>query len=296
MKKNKSSHIVRWLMAAIIVAISYIAFMGAMKDGLTLTNNSNNKIDNMDSIDELLDTVHFPLNIPKYITESDDKLNIELIAGQIVQINTDKFVFKASSFVANDADILGLYEESKLENKYTVKNSDIKYIKYRQQYKDYPNCTLIDWCTDETTYGLMIEADISLDEALKIIGVDKKNIEEYSETADTEVDANSDYTEYSIDGVLKISLPQFSEEVTHVDTGDASAFFAGDTMLFLVDYSKQDIKNGLYSDMDCIDISNDIKIYYDSNNAYDPNTEAYDDYNIWLSAIDDICGTIVIKK
>lgn len=299
MKDKKSSHIGVWLMIAIIAVISYIAFMGALKDGVTLNNDNRNGVNNIESIEELQDKVYFTLDIPSFVTETDEELNIKVIAGQVVSINTTTFVLKASSFVDVEADILGLYEESKIDKTYNVNDSNIIYFEYRQGYKDYPNCTIINWCTNETSYGLMIEDDISLDRALEIIGIDSNNISVYNETnAENEntVSYNTDdFIEYIIDNQLIIKLPQFKGNVTHIDTAGVSAFFSGDTLLFLVVYNEKDIQEGTYSEQSVIDVSDNIKIYYSDNNTYDKGSDAYSDYELMLLTIDDIGKTIVYK-
>lgn len=299
MKDKKSSHIGVWLMIAIIAVISYIAFMGALKDGVTLNNDNRNGVNNIESIEELQDKVYFTLDIPSFVTETDEELNIKVIAGQVVSINTTTFVLKASSFVDVEADILGLYEESKIDKTYNVNDSNIIYFEYRQGYKDYPNCTIINWCTNETSYGLMIEDDISLDRALEIIGIDSNNISVYNETnAENEstVSYNTDdFIEYIIDDQLLIKLPQFKGNVTHIDTAGVSAFFSGDALLFLVVYNEKDIQEGTYSEQSVIDVSDNIKIYYSSNNTYDKGSDAYNDYELMLLTIDDIGKTIVYK-
>lgn len=299
MKDKKSSHIGVWLMIALIAVISYIAFMGALKDGVTLNSDNKNGVNNIESIEELQDKVYFTLDIPSFVAETDEELNIKVIAGQVVSINTTYFVLKASSFVDVKADILGLYEESEIDETYDVNNSDIIYFEYRQGYKDYPNCTIINWCTNETSYGLMIEDDISLDKALEIIGVDSDNISTYIKTNienESTVSYNTDdFIEYIIEDQLIIKLPQFKGNVTHVDTAGVSAFFSGDTLLFLVVYNEKDIQEGTYSEQSVIDVSDDIKIYYNSNNTYDQGSDAYDDYELMLLTIDDIGKTIVYK-
>lgn len=295
MKDKKSSHIGLWLMMALLAVISYFLFMGALKDGVTL-NEDNSIISNVESLKDLQDKVYFELDIPSYVSETDEELNIEVVAGQIVSINTTKFVLKASLFVDIKADTLGLYETSEVVEQYNVSNSDILYVKYRQGYVDYPSCTIINWCTSETSYGLMIEDDLTLEESLEIIGINKEQLLDITETDNSiEEDINDDFIEYIIEDKYLIKLPQFKGEVTHVDTAGVSAFFAGDTLLFLVVYNEKDIQNGTYAEQSVVDVRNDIKIYYDSNNTYDNGSDAYDDYELMLLTIDDIAKTIVNK-
>ena len=294
-KGNKSSHIGVWLMIALIAVISYFAFIGALKDGITLNKENVKGIDNIESLSDLKDKVYFKIDIPSYVSESKEKLNIEVVAGQVVSINTTYFVMKASSFVDINADILGLYEESATEKRYNVKDSDIIYFKYRQGYADYPSCTIINWYTNETSYGIMIEDNINLDMAIEIIGLSKDKLyEDNNITVDSNSDTEND-TEYIMSNKYLIKLPEFKGNVTHVDIDGVSAFFTDDNLLFLVVYNDEDIRSGVYSEQSVVDVDDNIKIYYDSNNTYDKGSDAYSDYELMLSKIDSIAKTIVCK-
>ena len=298
MKNKKSSHIGMWLMIALIAVISYFAFMGALKDGITLNKDNGNGVTNVTSLSELKDKVYFELDIPSYVTDADEELHIEVVAGQVVVINNTKFVMKASIFANVNADILGLYEKSNVEKCFFVNNSNIIYFKYRQGYNDYPNCTIINWHTNETSYGLMIEDNVSFSDALSIIGIDELQLSEdviESNTEDrTKYDVN-EFKEYMIEDKIYIKLPHFSGCITHVDTYGVSAFFADDTLLFLVVYNDEDIQNNTYSEQSVVNVSDSIKIYYDSINTYDKGSDAYSDYELMLLTIDDIAKTIVYK-
>ena len=295
MSDKKQSRIKLWLIAGVLLAISSIVFMGAMKDGMTTTKSSK-VIDNVSSINDLQRKVNFKLDVPSYVTDTKDKLQIEVVAGQIAQINTEKFVFKASYFVDNDADILGLYEKSKTEKKYNVNDSDIKYFKYRQGYKDYPNCTLLNWCTDETTYGLMIEDDISFEKALDIIGIDKKNISEVKDTESTESTDNTELKEYKLTDNLSIDMPEFKQEIRVEDLGDQVAVYAGNALLFVAAVNNAEVDLGPSDDASVIDAGNGTKIYYNKDNTYDPGTDDYSDYELWLSTIDSALKTLINKE
>ena len=241
MGEKKSSHKGLWLVMAMLAVISYFIFMGSYKDGITLNNDNNKVVNNIDSIKELHNSVSFELSIPEYVTNCKEELEIEVVAGQVATVYSTKFVMKASLFVDVKADILGLYEESEVEENFIVKDSDIVYFKYRQGYVEYPNCTIINWCTNETSYGLMIEDNLILDEALDIIGISSEQL--YDVETNAEIDEitqeNEGFTEYIIEDKYIIKLPQFKGEVTHIEMDNVSAFFAGDCLLFLVVYNEE---------------------------------------------------------
>lgn len=298
MGNKKLSHKGLWLVMAILAVISYFVFVGAFKDGITLTNDSNNGVSNIESIEELKNSVLFKLDIPEYVTNSEEELTIEVVAGQVATVYSTKFVMKASLFVNINADILGLYEDSKVEEDFIVKNSNITYFKYRQGYVEYPNCTIINWCTHETSYGLMIEEDLTLEESLNLLGLSAESLVEDVDEPLVEEDISEEdntYTEYTIEDKYSIKLPQFKGEVTHIDMDSVSAFFAGDSLLFLVVYNEEYIRDGVYEEQSVIDISDNLKIYYNSSNTCDYSKDAYEDYELLLSTIDDIAKTIVSK-
>lgn len=299
---KKSSHLALWLIAAILAVISYFVFMGTIKNGISVSNNSNkNGIKTYESIEDMVNKVSLKLDIPEYVTQSKEDLTIQSTYNQLISIYCNKFAFKASNFVGVAADPLGLYEDSKVDNKYSVNDTNITFFRYRTGYKDYPNSTLINWCTNDTMYGLMIGEEIKENDALKIVGISKDKIETYTGDDNTEDNTennntNSKYKQYDVTDKIKIKLPNFNGKVTTKDMGNCKAFYVDNNVFFIIVYDKKAIDKGLYKNSGSIKIGNNIELDYDKNNAFDHNTDAYKDYNLFLTTIDDICNTIIYKE
>lgn len=303
MKDNKkSSHLALWLIAAIIAVISYFMFMGVIKNGISVSNGNNDAkkgVKTYKSIDDMLHKTSLKLEIPEYIVKSNEELTIQSTYNQLISIYCNKFAFKASNFVGVAADPLGLYEDSKVDNKYSVNDTNITLFRYRTGYKDYPNSTLINWCTNDTMYGLMIGEEIKENDALKIVGISKEKISNYTDDnkeADNTEEDKSKYKQYNVTDTIKIKLPKFSGDVTTKDMGNCKAFYVDNNIFFIIVYDKDAIDNKLYKNSGSIKIDNNIELDYDKSNTFDHNTKAYDDYNLFLSTIDDICDTIIYEE
>jgi hypothetical protein len=299
MKDKKSSHLGIWLIAVVLLATSYIVFIQSFKDGINIDNSSSNSTE-YDSIADLLaDSTFSGAEIPEYVTSSGEELNISVEYGSFATIYTDTFVFKFAQFVGVNANALALYEDAEIDHRYYVDDSNVTYFRYRQQYSEYPNCTIIDWCTDEMMYGLMIEDDISEDDAKSIVGISNCNLTEYIVDSDSEAEETS--TELVGDTVtlsdnIELTLPEFSEEVETYDLGDMLAIYSGETFLFLVADINTVVGDDNFSDYELITCDHNMIIAYYPENTYDPDSNAYDDYELLLSTIDNIALTMVYNE
>ena len=197
MGENKKNNISKTLIVFILCIIASIWFLSAYKDGINLTNNNTKKYS---SLNELMNDTTLEIKLPEFI-ESEENLNIETKIGKLVQINNNNFVIKITDFVNNMADPLGLYDTSNIDNLYTVdsENTNIKFFRYRVGYKEYKNCTIINWCTDSTAYGLMIEKSIDQEDALNMLELSKSSLSEYIEESYDNTNELKDNTgEYTI--------------------------------------------------------------------------------------------------
>lgn len=306
MNKKKSTNYKVWIVAAILAVASCIAFIGATKNGITLDSNNAKGIKTYSSISEMQSDINLNIRLSDYILNNCNNISIESVSGQMItiygEINSTAFVLKTAAFVDKGADTLGLYEDSQIQVAYNTVNSDINYVVYRQGYIEYPNCTIINWCTNETAYGMMIESLLDESSILEIIGIQDNNIVKAesavqdNKNSDTSTNYNVEYFDtYNVFGKYFIKLPEFNTEVTHIDTAEASAFFAGDTLLFIVTFDETDSIKNEYSEYSRLSVNDRVAVYYLDINTYDPDTIAYNDYDIMLNTIDSICSTIVME-
>ena len=247
-----------------------------------------------DDIEKLVSSVTFDIVVPEYIYEysKDNEVNAESVMGQIIQINCQDFAFKASYFVDNNADILGLYGKSEVDKKYNVSSNDkgIKYFRYRTGYKDFPHTTLINWNTDETTHGIMLANIVSEDEALELLSISRDKLADASSidnsNTQTEVEESILTETYTVGDNIQISLPKFSNNVSMVDNGVYASFYVDNSLLFIFEYTGKDsgieASNSVYTNENmCIKYMNDT----DENN---------NDYNLFKSNIIEIKDSIIV--
>lgn len=196
-------------------------------------------------IDKLVKSVSYDIVIPDYVLDycKGNEVHAENIMGQVIQIDCQEFAFKASYFMDDNADILGLYERADIDNKYSVtsNNNGIHYFRFRTGYKDYPNTTLINWNTDETTHGIMLANIITEDEALSLIGLSREDIKDYT-SENIELDAEVETTNilvntYVVGDGIEISLPEFDKEVSVIDNSTFASFYVDSKLLFILEYS-----------------------------------------------------------
>lgn len=301
MGKKKSTHLGVWLVAVILAATGYIAFIHAYKDGITITENNDkdNGTITYESIEDMQKAVGFNVEVPIYVADSTEDTKITVFHNQIVTISGETFAFKASPLVDVDADVLGLYEDSDIDYKYTVKDSDIVYYRYRQQYKEYPSCTILNWVSNDVMYGLMVEKDISETIAEIMLGIDGKTLEVYSNVASGSENVDFSDNEYNFElvrGTISMSLPSFSGKIKVDDFDSYAVVYSGDTMLFMVSFEGTDVVEDATVNIEDIHIREGVDILYYGENMYDHDTDAYNDYDIMLSTIYDISKTIKIKK
>ena len=190
-----------WVVALILTGLLTVLTVEAYKSGM-ITNSSKVKTEEYNSIDKLLSSTDMEIELPEFIKQ-EKHLKIEDKLGAIIQISNENFVLKIADFVDVMADPLALYESSGIDNRYNFEseNTNIKFFRYRAEYKEYKNCTIINWSTDNTTYGLMIGDKITEEDALSLIGLSREYLtKEKGASEITEVTAESPYesTEYQI--------------------------------------------------------------------------------------------------
>lgn len=290
MKKNKSSHFAIWLIIAFIAVISYIAFVQYAKNGINIKKNLKN-VTTYESIQDMVDESSMNISIPDYILSLNEELTIQSISEQLYDIHGTTFALKICPFIDVGVDPLGLYEESNIDKSYNVSNSDITYIRIRQEYSEYPNCTIINWCTNKVSYGLLLEDKLTDDNIFEILNINNKNIKIIDNTKENKNTNTGESKEFKIGDKFIVKLPEFSTDVTYAEKDDEYIIMTGDTILFSIIKSNQakDYNKYCYTD-----INNEYAIKYSINNIYSNESESYYDYEKLLSTIDDIYSTIIV--
>lgn len=120
------------------------------------------------SLDELKASVDFDFYVPEVITNSKIKSYTNEF-GLVAYIQCSDKAFKVSQFNSYDVDNLNLYEESTVDNYYKVTNENshnIRYVRYRQEYDNDNNITILTWFTDKLEYSMIVYEPAGLTEML----------------------------------------------------------------------------------------------------------------------------------
>lgn len=120
------------------------------------------------SLDELKASVDFDFYVPEVITNSKIKSYTNEF-GLVAYIQCSDKAFKVSQFNSYDIDNLNLYEDSTVDNYYKVTNENshnIRYVRYRQEYDNDNNITILTWFTDKLEYSMIVYEPAGLTEML----------------------------------------------------------------------------------------------------------------------------------
>lgn len=303
--KNNSGKYKLYFIFIILVTITMFICIQSFNSGINIgSNNKPQGEAEYKSLDELYKHTSLNLEIPEFVSSHKD-LKIKCIMSQFVEIYCDTFALKAATFVNNNADPLGLYNESSIDNMYKIQDNKekIKFFRFRSGYVDYPHCVLINWCTDTVAYGLMIEDSITEDDALDILNIDKNiliptNYEENNGVFDnteivesTEINSNT-MEDYIVNDKLSLKVPKFKANFEHIVNDGITTFYIDKKIIFAIIYNEYDINNNTLPVLKSIIIDDNIVFKYVDINVFEKGTDAYDDYESFISTIDIITDSI----
>lgn len=290
----------------IAIILASTIFLLSFHNGIDLVSSSNKGISTYNSLGALKKS-HTELIIPEYIASQTEELQIESIMGQAIQVYNSKVVYKAMPFVNNNADPLGLYEKSEIDNMYKVNSEqnddEITYFRYRQGYPNYPSCTLINWCTAYMAFGIMTESLISEDEVLEMLKLSREGLTVTSARENDnidEIEENNEeseelHAEIEINNKYIVELPNFKSEQSIIDGNGASIVYLDSKLAFVIVYDNFEKYENTYSKQEKMELNNEITLYYSKDNTFDTNTSAYNDYELFLETLNDLPNNIKIK-
>ena len=296
--------------AVLLILITLLTISGATSGMTGSSNSSYDGIKEYRSIKELVENTPFSVNMPNFVYEYDGKIiNATSTMGQVIEVDTGNFVFKASQLISYNADILGMYEDTEKDYMYTVDNNDsgIKFIRYRLEYPDYEHCTIINWCTDTSTQGLIFGNILTEDEILDIFGIDKEQLHETSreeiaategneidtveETAETDIE----YDKYTLGNKVTVEIPKFASSINVIDENGIAMFYVDKVLTFVIIYNDYDIQTDAFSGQEEVELTNGVVLKYRAENPFDHNHIDYDNYENFLGNIEHIKQTIILE-
>ena len=256
---------------------------------------SENKIKEYNSITEMLNGTNRNIIIPDFLLDETNVM-VKDTMGMVVEIGNDRLVLKIANYVADEADILGLYEKCEVDNLYEVENGPygITSIRYRTGHPDYNNCTLINWHSGQYTYGLMLGDVYTEDQVFELFTITKDMIS--SKSKDNTVNNNEESSEivmytYNYDNIT-FELPVNEQEIT-INNIDNEITVSMDAIVLLIitDTYNADKYNNV-EQIEFVKRKDGVCVYYRVNNPFNNNTISYINYNKILLTIDDITNSI----
>lgn len=291
--QNRKGHPMLWIIAMILLMLTFMLMASDHRN-----ESESNKTDSYKTLAEAQKHTTMDLTIPSGI-DTSNILEIRNVMGQIIELRSEHYVLKAALFMNINADPMGLYEKSEVDSKYTVSNSDITFLRYRTGYKGYENCTIINWCNKTTYLGIMLDSIITEQDAIKMMGLDKANLSEYTEdvAGDTaNIVSNTDnmnWVQHKINNEnISVYLPELKSVVRSVDLDGYSILFLNDTRCIVVIYSDYALDTDVFGGKGKIDIDEHTRLNYLTENEFEAGTDEYRDYELILQNIDIIASKI----
>lgn len=258
------------------------------------------------SIEELNSNFYVNVYMPEKLLEYDD-LTFEVYNEQVANIYNSNFVLKATAFLDESADVLGLYGNSEIDDFYRNSNAEsgeIISVRYRTGYEEYPHCTLLNYCTDKVSYGLMLEDEMSIEEAFELLGIFLEDYTEVQSSTNTTEDEQGMVWFSSEVGerFIRFGLPSGDTEST-VGTGywNDMSYSANEIMLtvkisdeivFMLIASTNIDEATLPEDGIKEELDNGLTAVYRSDNPFEEGTISYEEVKIIQDNIDTILDSV----
>lgn len=256
---------------------------------------SESKIKEYDSINEMLNGTNRNIIIPDFLLEETNVM-VKDTMGMVVEIGNDRLVLKIANYVADEADILGLYEKCNVDNFYEIENGPYSIVsfRYRTGHPDYTNCTLINWHSGQYTYGLMLGDVYTEDQVFELFTITKDMIS--SKIKDDTTNKEEETSEivmhtFNYDNIT-FDLPVKEQEVTiNFIDNEITISLDAKVCLIITDKYSADKYNSI-EQIEFVKRKDGVCLYYRNENPFDNNTTSYINYNKILLTIDDITSSI----
>lgn len=288
MIKKESSLKFSTVILLVLLLIS-IVFIVLVETGAFKISKSNSKTVKYNTLNEAISKVNFNVQLPNMIT-SDTKAEYRVTNGSFLEIGSETFVLKASKLVDFNADPLALYEKTTEDYKYTVENSNISYFRYRLNYPEFENCTIMNWVQGDTAYGIILSSIYKEEELLNILGITKDNIKVFNTENIDKTDIT--YNRTLIANKFTVDIPKFTTEFKTVDLDGKTICYIDNTKVFIFIYNDYDIDTDTFGGQSEIIIDDKMVLRYLSENPFENGGSAYNDYNIFIDTVNDIVNSI----
>lgn len=287
MNNNENKGNRKITIVTIIVTI-LLAFMIVLsfKQGIT---QEGNYISDYKDLDDLKNSVSFEIIYPSFIYNEKD-LEISDLMGQIVEVRNNNFRFKASPFVDIKADVLGIYDELPEDILYGLEEneSNISYFRYRCSGKQ----TLINWVRNDTSYGLILDKVVNIEEAKMLVGVNNYKMHEYTSISDNSITDNLVSYMYVSEANFKFKIPVDIEVKSEYIFNEANIYLVDNMPVIIVAYNNLDKYKEMYKNDAKIIEKNNALIFYKTPDMLSEDSKSLENYYKFVLTIDELLKSI----
>lgn len=281
--ERKHSAVV-YIVGIILIAMVIMLASVSMKAGTTQSSSYKVKVN---SLDEIKRKVSFELDFPSFIY-NEDNLNIECIMGQIVEISNERITLKASNFVDNNADVLGLYEEDyEIDEKheYVENQQNISFFRYRSS----ESTTVINWVKNNTAYGISINENLDIGEAKKLIEIDTYALVDIAKEQETN---NKDEYEMLESQNVKYKLPSDINITAERVADEAIYYLIDNNVALIVAYNNPDKYVEATKDNCITKLFNGVYFIYTTEDKLTEEQRSSEDYCKFMELLDETLSSI----
>jgi hypothetical protein len=276
-----------------IVTIGYLAFLFLSKVGISSHKDMTSEVtyktyENMEkALDINVDA--FPIDfITQRVEESSTVYKV--INNQIAEVyNTNgNTLARAIGLIDIKYDVLNLSDEALADNIYSV-SDNIVYLRVRTGYPKMEHCTIINYSTPETNYGLIVDESLGLEDICNVLSISVESLSNFDNS--TYNISEGSYTEYKIDNFI-IELPTVASNIELREFVGFSSIFIDETPVINFLYSTESIESDANNEWTPIMVNDNLRIDYLHDNPFDVNSQAYIDFENLINTIDNSIKTI----
>lgn len=281
MKDNSNKLL--WALGIILsIAMIFVMFIG-YKSGIS---RESDYIQRYKNLNELKADLTFELDVPSFIY-TEDNLEISSVMGKIIEIRNENFRMKASEFIDDNADVLGIYDKLPIDNKYSVTNNinGITYYRYRFSGMQ----TIINWVKYNTSYGMVLDKEVSNEDVLSMLGINMEETSEYKEKTVEKLDSTWQILENSN---VKFKLPEDIEVSIQEVTGEAIFYYVDEKPVLVVAYNNPNKYLELTKDSCDNMIYNGVYFMYVTPEKISEEDKGLDNYFKFILTMDTILESI----
>ncbi len=293
-QKEQGSHSGLIFVAIVVLCLCVFVAIHQVTGGFT-GQGMNNNVKTYESMSKLIGSYSLKLNIPDKFVNTPI-VEAKKVLGSTAEVYSESFVLKISTLVDYKADILGLYESCETDEGYYVGGSNaLKYFRYRKGYPEYEHCTIINWCDESMTYGIMLADVYDIDAVLDIFGIKKENlIPVENETSSKDENEETDENVFKYTGEkFDIELVKLSADYNIQEIGSVAYIRYNEQTFGIIVCSIEDFNNFYdQENTEAIQFENNCYLLYRKLNSFDENSQDYNDYNKFINTINGISISI----